>query len=133
MFITVLFRNLVDSQKINMNKDFLKDIPPEKIYFTIGEVASIFEVNTSLIRFWESEFPMLKPHKNVRGERKYTRKDLTVIAQIYKLVKEEGFTLDGARKHFKTSQWHEDLVSGNELLHRLRKLKDSINQWKEEL
>jgi len=116
-----------------MNKDFLKDIPHEKIYFTIGDVASIFQVNTSLIRFWESEFPMLKPHKNVRGERKYTRKDLSVIAQIYKLVKEEGYTLDGARKHFKSSQIDKNEAPGNELLNRLLKLKISINQWKDAL
>ncbi len=116
-----------------MAKDFLKNIPAEKLYFTIGDVASIFNVNTSLIRFWESEFPMLKPHKNIRGERKFTRKDLSIIAQIYKLVKEEGFTLDGARKHFKSSKTSENKDTENEILQRLKHLKNSILQWKDEL
>jgi DNA-binding transcriptional MerR regulator len=116
-----------------MAKDFLKNIPAEKVYFTIGDVAAIFKVNTSLIRFWESEFPMLKPHKNTRGERKFTRKDLSIIAQIYKLVKEEGFTLDGARKQFKTSKTSENKDTENEILQRLQHLKNAILQWKDEL
>lgn len=69
-----------------------------KLYYTIGEVAQLFEVNTSLIRFWEKEFSAIKPKKNNKGNRLFTVKDIITIDRIYELVKEEGHTLDGARK-----------------------------------
>ena len=58
----------------------------------------MFEVNTSLIRFWEKEFPMVKPKKNKKGNRLFTPKEIMKIDRIYELVKENGHTLDGARK-----------------------------------
>lgn len=76
-------------------------IQPEeltKLYYTIGEVAELFDVNTSLIRFWEKEFSAIKPKKNNKGNRLFTVKDIVTIDRIYELVKEEGHTLDGARK-----------------------------------
>lgn len=69
-----------------------------KLYYTIGEVAQLFEVNTSLIRFWEKEFTAIKPKKNNKGNRLFTVKDIITIDRIYELVKIEGHTLDGARK-----------------------------------
>ncbi|MEL0009429.1 MAG: MerR family transcriptional regulator [Flammeovirgaceae bacterium] len=72
-----------------------------KKYHTIGEVAEKLEVNTSLIRFWESEFDILNPKKNKKGLRKYTEKDIRILEKIYFLLKEEGFTIDGAKKAFK--------------------------------
>jgi DNA-binding transcriptional MerR regulator len=69
-----------------------------KLYYTIGEVAEMFNVNTSLIRFWEKEFSAIKPKKNNKGNRLFTVKDILTIDRIYELVKEEGHTLDGARK-----------------------------------
>lgn len=69
-----------------------------KLYYTIGEVAEMFNVNTSLIRFWEKEFSAIKPKKNNKGNRLFTVKDILTIDRIYELVKEEGYTLDGARK-----------------------------------
>lgn len=69
-----------------------------KLYYTIGEVAQLFEVNTSLIRFWEKEFSAIKPKKNNKGNRLFTVKDIITIDRIYELVKIEGHTLDGARK-----------------------------------
>ena len=71
---------------------------PDKLYYTIGEVAQAFEVNTSLIRFWEKEFSAIKPKKNNKGNRLFTVKDIQTIDRIYELVKVEGRTLDGARK-----------------------------------
>ncbi len=68
------------------------------MYYTIGEVAEMFTVNTSLIRFWEKEFKQLKPKKNSKGNRLFTPKDILLIQQIYQLVKVEGFTLEGAKK-----------------------------------
>ena len=69
-----------------------------KLYYSIGEVAGMFEVNTSLIRFWEKEFPTISPKKNKKGKRLFTPKDILKIERIYILVKEEGYTLDGAKK-----------------------------------
>lgn len=74
------------------------DLPSDKVYFTIGEVAEIFNVNTSLIRYWEQEFKQLHPHKNRKGDRRYIKKDIDTLHTIYTLVKEKGFTIDGAKK-----------------------------------
>jgi DNA-binding transcriptional MerR regulator len=71
--------------------------PIEKVYFSIGEVAEMFDVNTSLIRFWEKEFPQLQPRKNARGNRVYSKKDVELFEKIHHLVKDKGFTLDGAK------------------------------------
>lgn len=69
----------------------------EKRYFTIGEVARDLGVATSLIRFWEREFPIIKPKKNRKGNRQFTQQDLKNVKLIYHLVKEKGYTLQGAR------------------------------------
>jgi DNA-binding transcriptional MerR regulator len=75
----------------------------EKLYYTIGEVAALFEVNPSLIRFWEKEFDILKPTKNKKGNRLFTKDDIQNLKMIYYLVKERGFTLQGARDKLKES------------------------------
>lgn len=72
-----------------------------KLYYSIGEVADMFEVNTSLIRFWEKEFTQLKPKKNKKGNRLFTVKDIDKLNSIYILVKEQGFTLEGAKSQLK--------------------------------
>ena len=74
---------------------------PDKRYYKIGEVAKAFDVNTSLIRFWENEFDVLKPKKNKKGNRLFTPEDLENLKMIYFLVKEKGFTLEGAKKKLK--------------------------------
>lgn len=68
-----------------------------KRYYSIGEVAEMFEVTKSLIRFWEGEFDWLRPHKNSKGERRFTLENIEQLHLIYQLVKERGFTIDGAR------------------------------------
>lgn len=73
-----------------------------KRYYTIGEVAEMFGVSKSLIRYWETEFEFLKPHKNSKGDRRFTIQNIEQFGQIYRLVKEQGFTLDGARKALKS-------------------------------
>lgn len=70
----------------------------EKTYYKIGEVAALMQVSVSLIRFWEKEFPQLKPLKTAKGERKYTQSDIQVLQHIYQLVKVEGYTLQGAKE-----------------------------------
>ena len=73
----------------------------EKKYFTIGEVADELGVATSLIRFWEGEFDIIKPKKNRKGNRQFTKEDIRNVKLIYYLVKEKGFTLQGARDFIK--------------------------------
>ena len=70
----------------------------EKLYYSIGEVAEIFNVAPSLIRFWESEFELIKPKKNRKGNRQFTKEDIDNVRTIYHLVKEKGFTLQGAKE-----------------------------------
>jgi DNA-binding transcriptional MerR regulator len=77
------------------------DQPLTKLYYTIGEVADLMKVNASLIRFWEKEFPNIKPKKSKSGIRKYTVKDIEKLTTLYNLIKEEGHTLDGARRILK--------------------------------
>ena len=81
--------------KINVNQ-------LTKLYYSIGEVSKMFGVNTSLIRFWEKEFPSVKLKKNNKGNRVFTVKDIVQIDKIYILVKEQGYTLDGAKKALKS-------------------------------
>ena len=71
---------------------------PEKLYYSIGEIAEAFDVNPSLIRFWEKEFEILTPKKNTRGTRKFTVQDIDKIELIHFLVKERGFTPGGSKK-----------------------------------
>lgn len=88
----------------------IQDIMPykekeiEKLYFTIGEVAQMFNVNTSHIRFWSKEFEVIRPATNKKGNRLYTQSDLENFKKIYHLVKEKGFTLKGAKSELKDSK-----------------------------
>lgn len=82
----------------------IMDSVNEKIYYTIGEVAAMFNVNTSLIRYWENEFDIIKPHKNKKGNRLFTRKDIDNFHLIWHLVKERGMTLNGAKKKMKENK-----------------------------
>ena len=74
---------------------------PEKLFYQIGEVANELGVNVSLIRFWEKEFDIIKPKKNKKGNRLFSKKDFDNLKTIYFLVKEKGYTLDGAKKKIK--------------------------------
>jgi len=71
----------------------------DKLYYTIGEVSRMFQVNASLIRFWEKEFTIIRPQKNKKGNRIFTAKDIDNFRLIYNLVKEKGYTIQGARDH----------------------------------
>lgn len=96
-----------------------------KLYYSIGEVADMFDVNTSLIRFWEKEFPTIKLKKNKKGNRVFTPKDVLKIDTIYHLVKDRGFTLEGAKKAMKSGVDREETSEGNtqEVIMRLESLK----------
>lgn len=105
-----------------------------KLYYTIGEVAEMFDVNTSLIRFWEKEFPSIQPKKNKKGNRLFTPKEIAKIDRIYSLVKEEGYTLEGAKKALKSKnndETSENSDSENsDLINRLEKLKSRLLSYK---
>jgi DNA-binding transcriptional MerR regulator len=93
----------------------------EKIYYSIGEVAEMFSVAPSLIRFWESEFEIIKPKKNRKGNRQFTREDIDNVRTIYHLVKEKGFTLQGAKEMLKNdSQAVRDKMEMISALRRVR-------------
>ncbi|MFV0156778.1 MerR family transcriptional regulator [Empedobacter falsenii] len=71
---------------------------PDKLYYSIGEVAKAFDVNASLIRFWEKEFEIIQPKKNKKGNRLFTKNDIDCFKNIYYLVKIKGYTLEGAKQ-----------------------------------
>lgn len=103
---------------------------PDKLYYSIGEVAKAFDVNTSLIRYWEREFPILMPKKNKKGNRYFTPEDLKNLKIIYHLVKEKGYTLDGARVALMTNSKISGTVS---LIDRLTFVKAELTKLKDSL
>jgi DNA-binding transcriptional MerR regulator len=104
---------------------------PEKRYYKIGEVAKAFGVNTSHIRFWEKEFDILKPKKNKKGNRLFTQEDLKNLQLIYHLVKEKGYTLDGAKSKMKESP--KQVENNHELIVRLETIKAELIKIKNQL
>lgn len=104
---------------------------PEKQYYGIGEVARAFGVNTSLIRFWEKEFDVLQPKKNAKGNRKFTPQDIKNLQLIYHLVKERGFTLDGAKTHLKEEK--QKTLSNFDIIQKLEGVKAELIKIKNQL
>ena len=104
---------------------------PEKRYYNIGEVAKAFGVNTSLIRFWEKEFDALKPKKNAKDNRKFTPEDIKNLKFIYHLVKERGFTLDGAKTHLKEDK--QETLTNFEIISKLEDVKNQLIKIKQHL
>jgi DNA-binding transcriptional MerR regulator len=104
---------------------------PEKRYYGIGEVARAFGVNTSLIRFWEKEFDALQPKKNAKGNRKFTPQDIKNLQLIYHLVKERGFTLDGAKTHLKEEK--QKTLSNFDIIQKLEGVKAELIKIKNQL
>ncbi|MEM6398241.1 MAG: MerR family transcriptional regulator [Bacteroidota bacterium] len=102
-----------------------------KRYYSIGEVADRFGVKSSLIRYWEGEFDFLKPHKNAKGDRKFTPKNIEQIQLIYHLVKERGFTLDGAKQEIKNNKKHHQERA--QVSSRLREVKKRLLEIKNQL
>ena len=104
---------------------------PEKRYYGIGEVAKAFGVNTSLIRFWEKEFDVLQPKKNAKGNRKFTPQDIKNLQLIYHLVKERGFTLEGAKTHLKEEK--QKVLSNFEVIQKLQMVRAELLKIKDQL
>ena len=101
----------------------------DKRYYSIGEVASKFNVNPSLIRFWEQEFKILNPKKNSRGNRKFTQKDIEAINKIYFLLKEKGYTIQGA-KHYISNEKTSDKL---DIVNKLKLIKDKLIEIRNQL
>lgn len=100
-----------------------------KLYYTIGEVAEMFHVNTSLIRFWEKEFSIIQPKKSKKGNRMFTVKDIENFNKIYNLVKMQGHTLDGAKKALKIKFASNGEVSESEnqlIIEKLEAIKNKL-------
>jgi DNA-binding transcriptional MerR regulator len=103
----------------------------EKVYYSIGEVSEMFNVAPSLIRFWESEFELIQPKKNRKGNRQFTKEDINNVKIIYHLVKEKGFTLQGAKEILKSdvqtvNQKIELIESLKNIRHFLLEVKDKL-------
>ena len=101
---------------------------PDKLYYSIGEVATAFGVNSSLIRFWEKEFEIISPKKDTKGSRKFSADDVKKLQLIYHLVKEQGFTLEGARQLKDEKQ---KTLSNFEIVAKLEKVKRELVALKE--
>jgi DNA-binding transcriptional MerR regulator len=108
-----------------------KEKETSKLYYTIGEVAEMFEVNTSLIRFWEKEFEVLKPKKSKKGNRLFTNDDVETLKLIHHLVKDRGFTLNGAKEKLKKHKL--ETKKEVEMIKSLDKVKKFLLALKKEL
>ena len=108
-----------------------KEKETTKLYYSIGEVAAMFKVNTSLIRFWEKEFEILKPVKNKKGNRMFSKTDVDNLRIIYHLVKERGFTLQGAKDKLKENK--QDTVNSVEIVNSLTRVRDFLLELKKEI
>jgi len=102
-----------------------------KLYHSIGDVSKMFDVNTSLIRFWEKEFDIIKPKKNKKGNRMFTKQDVDNFHIIFHLVKERGFTLEGAKQKLKGNK--EDTINNVEVIKSLENIKDFLLEVKSQL
>lgn len=105
--------------------------PTEKLFYRISEVAEIFNVNISAIRFWEKEFDLLRPKKNKKGNRLFTPKDIKNIEIIYHLLKERGFTVEGAKKKLKDNKT--DTINNIQIVTHLKDIRGFLVNLREEL
>lgn len=108
-----------------------KEREVSKLYYSIGEVAALLQVNASLIRFWEKEFEVLNPKKNKKGNRMFNQEDLQNLKIIYNLVKEKGYTLQGARDYLKTNQ--AKATDKQKVIDSLGQLKSFLLEFRESL
>lgn len=107
------------------------ELSPDKRYYSIGELAKAFDVNASLIRFWDKEFDVLKPKKNAKGNRMFTPEDVKNLQLIYHLVKERGFTLEGAKTHLKENK--KPTLDKFDIISKLETIKAQLTDLKKNL
>tara|TARA_B100000579_G_C22523439_1_gene707262 strand:+ start:318 stop:647 length:330 start_codon:yes stop_codon:yes gene_type:complete len=102
-----------------------------KIYYSIGEISKLLKVNNSLIRFWEKEFDIIKPKKNNRGNRIFTKNDVSNLQLIYHLLKEKKYTIKGAKKKIRDNK---DGVKRNfEVIQNLQTIREQLTEIREQL
>jgi len=103
----------------------------DKLYYSIGEISDMFGVSKSLVRYWETEFSILKPHKNSKGDRRYTKENIDQLQLIFDLVKNRGFTIEGAKNEIKQNK---DLIKQRQaVLQKLINLKAEMQKLKDSL
>lgn len=106
----------------------------EKLYYSISEVSELFDLNASTLRFWEKEFDVLKPTKNKKGNRLFTKKDIEHIAKIVELVKQKGFTIQGAKEQLKDKTNLKSSGSNHaEVIGKLKDIKAKLLQLRDDL
>jgi DNA-binding transcriptional MerR regulator len=108
-----------------------KEKKVERLYYSIGEVAEMFNVNTSLIRYWEKEFDIIHPKKNKKGNRLFTQKDIENFHLIYHLVKERGMTLKGARKKLRENR--QETMDNFEIIRILQNIRKMLVEIKDQM
>ena len=108
-----------------------KEFRIEKLYYSIGEVAELFGVKTSLIRYWETEFSILKPKKNAKGDRQFRQKDMQNLKLIFHLVKERKFTLEGAKEAIKSG--NTKLLDNYQVIESLSRIRNFLSELKDEI
>lgn len=107
----------------------LKKDKNQKLYYSISEVAQMFEINESTLRFWEKEFDVIRPRKTAKGTRFYKQEDIDSVRLIYHLVKERGMTLAGARQKLKDNR--DTTIRQEEIVNRLKQIKEELLSMKE--
>lgn len=103
----------------------------EKLYYSISEVSELFDLNASTLRFWEKEFDVLKPTKNKKGNRLFTKKDIEHIARIVELVKQKGFTIQGAKEQLKEKGNQKSSSNHAEVIERLKDIRSKLIQLRD--
>ena len=105
----------------------------DKLFYSMGEVAEMFDVNTSLIRHWESQFSILRPKRNKKGNRLFSPEDVENLKMIYHLVKERGMTLEGAKKALRKAPSESGVDRDAELMERLQRIRALLVEVREDL
>ena len=109
----------------------MKPFKQEKILYSIREVAKMFDVNASLLRYWEKEFDSIRPYKSEKGTRQYREEDIESIRLVYHLVKEKGLTLTGAKQKLKDNK--ESVIHTEEIVRGLKSIRSELLALKEEI
>ncbi|NNF21443.1 MAG: MerR family transcriptional regulator [Saprospiraceae bacterium] len=102
-----------------------------KLYYSIGEVSEMFNVSKSLIRYWETEFKFLTPRKNKKGDRRFTKENIQQLQIIFNLVKERGFTLEGAKQEIKNNR--KNLMEHQKVIEKLRNVRQKLKSLRSEM
>src|ERR1700760_2653286 len=120
----------LDFNKLHLHMPY-KEREINKMYYTMGEVSAMFDVNTSLIRFYEKEFDVLQPKKNKKGNRLFTPEDIENLKIIFHLIRDKGYTLNGAKEHMKNDST--DTRDAQKVITSLENLKSFLLEVRDQL